>query len=151
MATSKNTPIQNIRRGVWLLVAMVLAARGLWIGSVFCADAVRAAGSAEPGLTEVMVERLEPARELLEDVRSVRYLQHAENYSPTTATARRMIASYALAPTRVTDDPGERYILADFADDPALARYMKEHLKEHPVKLVAHLGPGLGLLEAIGR
>jgi hypothetical protein len=124
-------------------VCIAFAGWAMWAAITGCLDALSTAADSKPTLAEVMVQRFEPARDALADTRSVRYVQHEKNYTPNTAEARRAIASYALVPVLVTDNPDERLILADFADDPALARYMKAN----PVTLLKHLGPGLGLLE----
>lgn len=136
-------PPSPTRRAACVTLAGLLAGWALWISATTCVSALRAASDREPPLAELMVQRLEPAMELLLDTRSVRYVQREENYDPTTAKARRVIAGYALVPVLVTDDPNEQLILADFADDPSLAVYMQAN----PVTLIAHLGPGLGLLE----
>ncbi len=139
----------RLRRAMWLVVLALLLARGGWVSSVICLNALHAAAKVpqEDGLVEVMLRRLAPAGEALGDSQSVRYIQRESSYSKVTAEARRAIAAYALAPIRVTDDPAEPFTLADFADDQALAEY----LKANEVALIAHLGPGLGLLEAVKR
>ena len=142
-AHTATAPINRTRWVTCTVLAALLAGLTLWTSASRMVLAVKSVPNRETALAEVMVERLGPALPLLQDVRSVRYVQHDENYTPNTAKARRAIAAYALAPVLVNDDPEEQLIIADFADDPALGEY----LKANPVRLIEHLGPGLGLLE----
>lgn len=132
----------RVRCAVCMTFAGLLGGWALWFSTTNCVRVWRDTADVSPPLAEVMDQRLEPARTVLQDTRSVRYVQNEENYDPVTAKGRRAIAGYALVPVLVTDDPSEELILADFADDPSLAAYMRAQ----PVTLIEHLGPGLGIL-----